>query len=367
MALLKKKNHTNFILGMILGVGTALGLVAGQWEEIPYYWQGAKGQWEILSHSRPILEVLEDPAVTPKEKERLKVVLQAQAVAISEMDYPDDIGYTTYAKLDRPQVSWVVVASHPLAIKAYLRCYPVLGCLSYRGYFKREEAEAFARELDSKGYDTFIRPVQAYSTLGWFEDPVVSPMLEGSALDLVRTVIHEQGHRIVFAPGDTNFNESFASFLELEGTRRYLNRLNDPRMKNRLAAQVADEQRFQAILERGRAKLISLYAADLGVDEKRSAKQQIFREMVQDYQNQKKYFKVWVPAGWFKGGMNNAHLVALGQYTTYVQAFAALLKECGGDFPRFYIAAQKLAQAPPDQRAARLDLLNTSQTTAHDG
>ena len=338
----------------------ALVLLLGGCADLSYYWQAAQGQWEILRASRPMDEVLSDPAVPETVKAGLRVVRDAQRFGSDALGLPPDVHYTSYADLGRPQVTWLVVSAEAYALTARQECFLFVGCFGYRGFFAREDADAFAAARAAEGYDVLVRPVTAYSTLGWFEDPLLNTMLGGESTGLVNTVYHEQAHRMVFVEGDTIFNESLATFVAREGVRRYL-RSQGKAGQLALArheAREADRARFRAILLAGRKRLQDLYATGAPPDALYRQKAQAFEALRRDYASQRESFTILSYDGWFARPLNNAHLVGVAQYHDRVPAFAALLDREGRDFPRFLAAAKNLGELPPDQRQAALDALS---------
>jgi len=336
----------------------ALLPLLGACSEAAYYWQAGLGQWELLSKRRPIAEVLADPDVPAAVKARLHLVQDVQRFGTEHLALPAEGHYTTYADLGRPVVSWLVVAAPPLSLEAHEFCYLIVGCLGYRGYFAREDAAALAAALREEGLDAIVRPVQAYSTLGWFSDPVLNTFLGGEETRLAGTILHEQAHRRYFLKGATDFNESFAEFLEAEGVRRFLAQPGrEPAQRARFEAIQADEARFRAIVLGGRERLAALYASPLPDVEKLARKAELLAAMRQDYQNQRSSFTLLNYDDWFDRPLNNAHLVGVAQYARHVRAFQALFAESGRDFPRFYAAVEALGGLPAGQREARLNEL----------
>ena len=342
----------------LLLLGAAL-LWLGGCSEVSYYWQAAMGQWDILAARRPIAQVLADPAVGEPVKAQLRAVQEAQGFAGQALALPPEGHYTTYVDLHRDAVTWLVVASEPFALRAYRNCYLVVGCLDYRGYFRRDAARDFARQLSDQGYDVLVRPVQAYSTLGWFDDPLLNTQLRGDEADLVASVFHEQAHRLLFLKGDTGFNESFATFVEDEGLRRFLarQRRDAPRLLARYREVRADRARFEAILLRGRARLEALYNSGRPTAELRAEKQRLFQLLREDYQNQADSFKILDYGAWFRQELNNAHLVGVAQYHDLVPAFRALFRREDEDFLRFYAAVRALMARDVAARRNALEAL----------
>lgn len=335
-----------------------------------YYWQAVSGEIEIIHKSRPIEVVLADPAVSEQTKARLRLALRVQEFSVANLGLPSDGSYRTYADLGRDYVSWLVVAAPALEMKETTWCYPVVGCLGYRGYFSRADADAFAEHMRAEGYDVMVRPVRAYSTLGWLDDPLLNTFVQQDMLELMATLIHEQAHRRLWVKGDTEFNESFAVFVEQEGLRRFLehglgesgagNGMAPEALLNRYRLYQADQERFQELAQAGRQRLVELYASPLGDAEKRARKGVLLEEIRRDYQKQRSSFRLLNYDDWFGPNLNNAYLAGIAQYHVRIDAFAALFNEEGRDFGRFYTACEALGRLGHAERQAALDRLAAS-------
>ena len=239
-------------------------------------------------------------------------------------------------------------------------CYPIAGCLGYRGFFAQADAEALAKELAAQGLDVAVRPVRAYSTLGWFDDPVLNTFLAQEDVDLAATIIHEQAHRRLWVKGDTTFNESYAGFVEREGLRRFAESSRadgGEALWQRYGTLEAERDRFTEIVLRGRQRLIAVYASAATPEEKRAQKREAIAALRADYQKQRDAFKLTGYDGWFAQPLNNAHLVGIAQYQTRRGAFRALFRQQGEDFAKFFIAVEALGKLPPAEREARLNQL----------
>lgn len=336
--------------------------------DLPYYWQAGAGQLEILNQRRPIHEVLDDSSVGTEIKRKLRLIVSVQDFATEELALSSEGHYRHYTDLGRPYVSWLVVASQPLALREHQFCYLIVGCLGYRGFFDPTDAEELAEELRAIDLDVLVRPVRAYSTLGWFDDPVLNTFLKGEDVDLIATVIHEQTHRRFFLKGDTAFNESFASFVEHEGVRGYLSKHSQSSgdvTLERFQTLRADRRRFRRLLKQTRDRLESLYASNGTTEAKRTIKARLIEDMRRDFRSEKDSFKILKYERWFKQPLNNAHFVGLGHYTLYVRAFEALFAESGRNFAEFYASVEALADLPPEERNARLLALE-NKLVAHE-
>ena len=246
-------------------------------------------------------------------------------------------------------------------------CFPVAGCVAYRGYFSEQKAQDFADHLQQDGNDVYVAGVAAYSTLGWFSDPLPSPVLRHTDVEVAGVIFHELAHQLLYLRGDSAFNESFATTVEVEGMRRWLRTecvLSDcapSTQADSLQAYLQDKQRneeFVGLLLKHRALLQALYATSLPDADKRARKAQIFRELKQDYQTLRIGWGGYSGYDrWFEQSLNNAHLSAIGLYHGYVRAFQALLAAQRGDLPRFYVEAKRLSQLPAQERVDKLRAL----------
>lgn len=360
--------RTGFFRQAVLGALIAGAVVwAGSCSDVPYYWQAVGGQLEIIQKRRPIGIVLADPAVSERIKAQLRLATRVEGFAVANLQLPADGSYRYYADLGRDYVSWLVVAAPALEMKEHIWCYLVAGCLGYRGYFDRADAEKLAAQMRAEGFDVLVRPVRAYSTLGWLDDPLLSTVIQQDPLDLMATLIHEHAHRRVWVNGDTEFNESFAVFVEKEGLRRFLEQnaqdrsiaggLTPEALLARYAEFQADRDRFQALALSGRQRLVDLYAAPVAEPDKRARKAEILAEIRRDYEKQRSSFKLLNYDDWFGPNLNNAYLVGIAQYYVRIDAFAALFDEQGRDFGKFYAACEALGRLGPAARQAELNRL----------
>ncbi|MBI3777567.1 MAG: aminopeptidase [Gammaproteobacteria bacterium] len=316
-----------------------------------YYAQAVSGQMEILTKRRPVEEVLADPATTPETRRQLELVRRLRDFASRELRLPDNRSYRSYADLERPFVVWDVFAVPELSLEPKQWCFIVAGCVPYRGYFARDKAEQFAASLKSKGYDVYVGGVPAYSTLGWFDDPLLNTFLHRSEAELAGLLFHELAHQKIYVSGDSAFNESFATVIELEGVKRWFRQSGDAKEAEAYRLKIRRREEFTALVLKHRAPLKDIYASNLSDAEKRAAKARVFEELRGEYAKLKTSWDGYaVFDNWFKQDLNNAHLVAIGLYNQYVAAFQKLLAQQGDDLMAFYRSVKETANLPKDER-----------------
>jgi len=320
-----------------------------------YYYQAAEGQVQIWHRSRPIKQVIDDPKTPPQIRERLMFVVRVRDFASVELALPDNGSYRKYADLGRPFVVWNVFAAAELSVAPQEWCFPFAGCVAYRGYFSQAGAERFAEQLKHQGLDVFVTGIPAYSTLGWFDDPVLNTIVRYPDAELARLIFHELAHQVVYVPGDTVFNESFAVAVELEGVDRWLARDGDPAKQTDFDLYQQRKGDFIDLVMKYRDSLRTLYASAVPDDEKRRKKAETFAAMKSEYLVLKSSWGGYVGYDrFFAEELNNAHLVPVVTYSELVPGFRRLLAENGGDFKRFYAAVQELAKLSRAERASHL-------------
>jgi predicted aminopeptidase len=320
-------------------------LALGGCETLAYYGQAAGGQLAIAARARPVGQVLDDPEVDEALKARLRSAAALRDYAHQSLGLPDEGAYRSYAALDRPYAVWNVVAAPEFSLEPVQSCFPVAGCVAYRGYFARETAQRYAAGLRAKGYDVVVYGVAAYSTLGWFDDPLLSTFIRDPDPALARLLFHELAHHVAYVKDDSTFNESFAVAVEREGLRRWLR----DRGTAADAAQVADAQSrreaFVRQVEDVRERLRALYARPLPIEEMRREKREALAPL-----------RPWLARlpGLEGAEPGNAFLASYATYTQKLPAFERLLAEAGGDLPRFYARVRDLAALPLAERDAAL-------------
>ncbi len=283
------------------------------------------------------------------------MVRDARQFAVDELRLPDNGSYRNYADVERDYVVWNVIAAPEFSLDPKLWCYPVAGCVAYRGYFSEASAKKLADDLASRGFDVVVGGVAAYSTLGRFADPVLNTMMRWDDTDLVATLFHELAHQKLYIKGDTEFNESFATTVAETGLRRWLSVHGEPEV---LVARERGRADYEAVLQlalAARGKLEALYASELDMEAMRDRKRQIFEALARDADN---YDGTANGArNWLGETLNNARLASLGLYEGRVAAFKVILHDCADDLSCFYSQAGNLAEMKSDDRDAELDRL----------
>ena len=330
-------------------VGQAIWLSACS--NLPYYAQAVNGHFEVLHRSQPISTIIANPDTDQKLKHSLTKVVQLREFASRELKLPDNLSYTSYADLERPYVVWNVFASPELSLKSKTWCFVQAGCVNYRGFFSQAKAESYAEELRNEGYDVYVGGVRAYSTLGWFSDPVLNTFISYSEMNLARLIFHELAHQVVYVPGDSIFNESFASAVEHEGVKRWFESNGTASEQGALSARQQREKVFTDLVLRHRKRLQELFNTDLSDAEKRTRKARIFEELRDEFMRlkaEKTEFSSYDQ--WFAQKLNNALLATVSIYTQLLPAFQAILMQHDNDMERFFEVVMKMSKLPKNER-----------------
>jgi predicted aminopeptidase len=321
-----------------------------------YYMQAIRGHMDVMNRKRSVSEVLDDPDAPRTLKDRLELVQEARRFSVEELELPDNDSYRSYADLGREFVVWNVLAAPEFSLQAKQWCFPVAGCVAYRGYFAEHAAYREAGKLSEDGYDVAVGGVSAYSTLGRFSDPVLNTMMRWDDTDLIATLFHELAHQKVYVKNDTQFNESFATAVAEIGIERWFAHREEPGLLNEYLERKALRRKMLQLVEDAKIRLAALYDSGLEESEMRRQKDAVLNELSRDV----RLLLAGDGAnalGWFGGALNNARLVSLGLYEGWLPAFREMYKDCNGKMGCFYDAAETLAELPRDERYARLILL----------
>ena len=336
-----------------------LALLSGC-SSIAYLAQSVQGHLSVLGAARPVGEVLADPNTSEALKARLALTQQMRDYAVRVLKLPDNDSYRRYADLKRSAAVWNVVAAPELSLTLRTWCFPVVGCVAYRGYYDREQAEAYAEQLRAGGLEAGVYVVPAYSTLGkipgrYFADPLLNTFVLSPEGELARLIFHELSHQVAFAPDDTVFNESFATTVERLGTARWLAEHGSVAAREAMAMQQSRRADFRTLTATYRDRLNALYRSAVSDDDKRRGKAELLAQLRADHAALKA--GPWQGYtgydGWFDR-VNNASFGVLAAYTELVPQFERLLAAQGGDLPRFYAEVRRLAALPMDERRRAL-------------
>lgn len=327
--------------------------------DMGYLRQQLAGHLDLMHRARPVPQVLADEATPAALRERLALAQRMREFAVAELKLPDNRSYRSYAALDRGAVVWNVVAAPELSLTLKTWCFPVMGCVGYRGYFERARADALAAELRAQGWEAAVYPVPAYSTLGWSNwlggDPLLSTFIHWPEGELARLVFHELAHQVAYASDDTMFNESYATAVERIGGARWLAREASPAAREEYERYDARRRDFRALTQQVRNELAALYASPRSDADKRAAKAALYQRLRAEHQRLKA--GPWAGfAGydaWFERA-NNATLGVQAAYDELVPPFERLFQRLGGDFERYHAEVRRLAALPKAQRRAEL-------------
>jgi len=295
-----------------------------------YYMQAAKGQLELTRKRTPIAQVLADEDTPPELAARLRLVQEARQFSIDVLGLPDNKSYRSYADIERDYVVWNVFAAPEFSMQPRTWCFPVAGCVSYRGYFSKDRAGQESERLAAQGYDVAVGGVAAYSTLGKLEDPVVSSMMNWDDVQLVAVLFHELAHQVLYVKGDSGFNESFATAVEEFGVQRWLESRG---MHAEFDTYVARREQRQALMAKvaiARDDLAAIYAQNTSNEARREQKRARFMELGAE-------------VGWADAELNNARLASMTLYEGRLPEFRALFEQCEQGIECFYEEARALA------------------------
>lgn len=343
------RRFPEFVVPLLLAVLLA-GTLTGC-SNLGYYVQAMGGHFEVMRAAQPISELVRDPASDPQLRKKLEEVQAIREFASRELGLPDNNSYRSYVDVGRPYVVWNVFAAPEFSLEPKRWCMLLVGCVNYRGYYAREDAERLAAELRQEGYDTHVGGVPAYSTLGYLDDPVLSTFLRHGTPEVARVVFHELAHQLIFVPDDSAFNESFATAVENEGMRRWLASSTALDRRPAFEAQRQRKAAFARLMRDYRKQVHALYQTADPVDRLRPAKAELLAALRRDYADLKASWSGY--SGYdkfFAEDLNNAKLVSLSLYSELVPAFEALLEQENRELPHFYQRVRSLAALDKEAR-----------------
>ena len=346
-------------LAAVVVASAALVCTTSGCSSLGYIGQSVAGHLELMQRARPVDQWLADGSTAEPLKLKLGAAQRMREFAVRELHLPDNASYTRYADIGRPAAVWNVVATPELSLTLKTWCFPVMGCVGYRGYFAKADADAMAATLRGEGLEVDVYGVPAYSTLGWTNwlggDPLLSTFIGWPDAEVARLVFHELAHQVAYAADDTAFNESFAVAVERIGATRWLAQHGDAAALREFDAVQARREEFRALTLRTRGELAALYAQALPEPQKRARKAELFEAMRADYARLKT--ERWGGFAGYDGFVaraNNATLAVQGAYNDLVPDFERLFARSNGEFDAFYAEVKRLAALPKAERHATL-------------
>ncbi len=337
---------------LVLALLTATAACSGP----GYYLQAASGHWRLVRDRQDVAEILAEPATDPELAARLETAREILAFADTELGLPASGSYSHYVATGRSAVAWNVVATPELSLQPRRWCFLVAGCVPYRAYFEEQAAHRSADRLAQQGMDTAVSPVTAYSTLGWFRDPLLDTMLELSEAQLAATLIHELAHQRLYLRGKAEFSEAYARFVERAGVERWLQQSGRASAIAQWRAGQEASRQFTALLLGTRNELDGIYRSAMAPSGMQEEKRLALRNLEAEYRDlvDREWRGRDLYAGWFTAGINNAHLALVHAYEGGHCAFAALFAEAQGDFRSFHRLAGERAKLEKSRLAAWL-------------
>jgi predicted aminopeptidase len=328
-----------------------LAIVLVSCETVGYYSQAARGQLTIVFAREDIQHLIERPDLSQELAGKFAKVMDIREFAESELGLPVGGNYSSYVDVEREHVVWNVFAAPEFSVDPVNWCYPIAGCVAYRGYFSQQSALSYAAKLEEDGFDVYTGGVDAYSTLGWFEDSLLSTVLNRAEYQLAGLIFHELAHQLVYLPGDTTFNESFATAVEREGVRRWLAKSNKDFNIDAALLDYDRQQQFVDLVGGYRDRFESLYQLEINESSMRSQKLELQQTLREEYAVLKQQWQGYEGYdGWFSRSLNNAQLSTVASYNDLLPFFAAVFEQSNQDFSTFYAEVSRLADLPEQER-----------------
>jgi len=330
---------------------------------VSYYAQSLNGHVQIMAARQNVDRLISDTSTAEPLRTRMTTARNIRQFASDELDLPDNASYRSYVDIGRDYVTWAVFAAPEFSLAPRVWCFPVFGCVPYRGYFSKTTAISTARELEQEGLDVYVSGVTAYSTLGWSSDPLLSTMFAGDKTYLAALVFHELAHQRVYVNDDTAFNEAFAVAVETTGVRTWLRAAGDEAGLRRYEAGLRRSADFVGLVARTRSELARTYAGPDSAEGKRAAKSAAIEQLRSRYRHMRdtRWGGYSGFDSWFEAPINNAKLAATSVYSDQVPAFVRLFEICATDYSRFYAAVRRLGRLPKADRERALGTAKTCE------
>jgi len=328
-----------------------LAIVLVSCETVGYYSQAARGQLTIVFAREDIQHLIERPDLSQELAGKFAKVMDIREFAESELGLPVGGNYSSYVDIEQEHVVWNVFAAPEFSVDPVNWCYPIAGCVAYRGYFSEQSALSYSAKLEEDGFDVYTGGVDAYSTLGWFEDSLLSTVLNRADYQLAGLLFHELAHQLVYLPGDTTFNESFATAVEREGVRRWLTKSNKDSNIDAALLDYDRQQQFVDLVTDYRDRFESLYQLEINESSMRSQKLQLQQTLRGEYAALKQQWQGYEGYdGWFSRSLNNAQLSTVASYNDLLPFFAVVFEQSNHNFSAFYAEVSRIADLPEQER-----------------
>ncbi|MFT4862498.1 MAG: putative aminopeptidase [Pseudohongiellaceae bacterium] len=351
---MRNYEHLKQLLKLIVFLGLSSLLISC--ETVSYYSQAARGQLHILTSRQAISDLLADATIDNELKEKLRLAAALKQFAVNELGLPATNNFDTYVELERDHVVWNVFATPEFSLNPVNWCYPIAGCVSYRGYFDEENAQRYASKLQQEGYDVYTGGVDAYSTLGWFDDPLLSTVMSRADYQLAGLIFHELAHQVVYLKGDTTFNESFATAVEREGVKRWLRSTEKTELLSSAQQDQARQAEFLQLVIVYQERFDDLYEQQLPDAQKRIAKTGLQGALRTEYEQIKTDWEGYAGYdSWIYDSLNNAQLSTVASYNSLVPFFSKEIESVDGNLAAFYALVTELASMEALQRQQFID------------
>ncbi|MBF0381622.1 MAG: aminopeptidase [Magnetococcales bacterium] len=315
-----------------------------------YYYQTINGHLDLLNRRVSIQQLIKDEKTPIKLKKQLEKTAQYREFAAKTLHLPTKGSYTTYADLKRHKATWVVFAAQPFALTPKKWCFPVTGCLEYLGYFSKADAHKYGEKLEIQGFDVFVDGSPAYSTLGWFDDPLLNTFIHFADEKLIALIFHELAHQKLYVADDPTFNESYAVAVSQIGLLLWYKKHGNSQDLQKIKRQLDEKQEFIKNVQTMTKQMETLYGSSLNQSQKQKQKDQIIADGIQKYGN------MW-PKGWFSRDLNNAKLNSANTYGRLVGQFMDIFIKVGRDMAKFHKTVDKIAKAEPAKREKMINTL----------
>lgn len=342
-------------VGRILFVVSVL-LCQSACSTIGYYHQSISGHFKLISKREPIADIVKDPQRDEKLVEQLNLAQKLRDFASSRLSLPENDSYRSYVQLEAPYVTWNVFAAPQFSTTLNQWCFLVIGCVPYRGYFDKQEAESYAEQIAQLGQDVYVAGVPAYSTLGWFDDPLLSSMIDRGELTTAAYIFHELAHQQFYVNGDGAFNEAFATAVEEIGVILWLESQQRTDEVTNYENFLLQKNIFFDFVKVSRNEFDELFDQDFDIDKMQAEKEILIAEMRRKFSNLSENNEHIIRySRWMSGPLNNAQLGAISLYRELVPAFRKLFSVCAQDFGMFYSQVERIAKLPQDDRVEKLN------------